>query len=215
MRHTFLRLTVFGASGAVGSRVVAEALRRGHAVTAVVRSPESLAALPGEVTGYLADATDAEAVTKLTDGQDVVIGATRPASGREPELAAVTEAMLTAVARGGGRLLLVGGAATLLVDGTPLMDTPDFPAQLGPIAQACREQYETCLAAGPESDWTYLAPPAELSPGVRTGHYRLGRDELLTDEAGRSAVSMEDLAVALLDEAERPQHRRARFTVGY
>ncbi|MER5640998.1 NAD(P)H-binding protein [Kitasatospora sp. NPDC002227] len=210
-----LRLTVFGASGAVGRRVVAEALDRGHAVTAVVRSPESLAALPAGVAGHLADASDAETVAKLTDGQDVVISATRPAPGREPELAAVTRAMLAAVVRTGGRLLLVGGAATLLVDGTPLVDTPGFPAEIRPIAEACREQYEICLAAVPESDWTYLAPPAELSPGTRTGRYRLGRDELLTDAAGRSAVSMEDLAVALLDEAEHPRHRRARFTVGY
>ncbi|AUG75336.1 NADH-flavin reductase [Kitasatospora sp. MMS16-BH015] len=210
-----LRLTVFGAAGAVGSRVVAEALARGHAVTAVVRSPGSLAALPAGVVGRLGDAADAAAVAELTAGQDVVVSATRPAPGREPELAAVTGAMLTAVARTGGRLLLVGGAASLLVDGTELMDTADFPPELRPIAAACRTQWEACRDTGAAADWTYLAPPAELAPGARTGRYRLGRDELLTDAAGRSAISMEDLAVALLDEAERPRHGRARFTVAY
>ncbi|MEO3885387.1 hypothetical protein [Nonomuraea sp. B5E05] len=98
--------------------------------------------------------------------------------------------------------------------GLTVVDTPDFPPSWRPIALACEAQLAACRAA-PRADWTYLSPPALLEPGERTGRYRLGADELLVGADGRSVISMEDLAVALLDEAERPRHRRCRFTVAY
>ncbi|MCP9210656.1 NAD(P)-dependent oxidoreductase [Streptomyces sp. NEAU-Y11] len=212
-----MRITVFGATGAVGRRVVAEALRRGHEVTAVSRRPAAEGALPPGATVRTGDASDTGDVARLSAGQDIVIGATRPVAGREDELVAVTEALLTGLAPTGVRLLLVGGAATLTVPGTEgltVVDTPGFPADVRPIALACARQLEVCRAER-RVDWTYLSPPALLEPGVRTGGYRTGTDELLVDAAGRSAISMEDLAVALVDEAERPRHHRVRFTVGY
>ncbi|MER7767291.1 NAD(P)H-binding protein [Kitasatospora sp. NPDC096140] len=213
-----MRITVFGATGNVGSRVVAEAIARGHEVTAVVRDPAKPHGLPSAVTLAVADARNPEDVTRVTAGQDAVITATRPVPGSEHELAVATEGLLAGVAGTGVRLLAVGGAGNLVVpgtDGTTLVETPGFPAEIRPIALACGEQFDLYRAADADVDWTYLSPAALLEPGVRTGRFRLGRDELLLDADGNSAISMEDLAVALLDEVETPAHRRARFTAAY
>ncbi|MEU2034322.1 NAD(P)-dependent oxidoreductase [Nocardia amamiensis] len=210
-----MRITVFGAAGDVGRRVVAEALAREHEVTAVVRDPARATTVPAEALVRQGDASRLDDVVSLSTGQDLVITATRPALGREHELPAVTSVLLAGLARTGVRLLVVGGAATLTVPGAgdvTLHETPDFPAELRGIAQACADQLALCRA-DTAADWTYLSPPAELVPGERTGTYRLGTDELLARADGLSAISMEDFAVAVLDEAERPAHRRARFTV--
>jgi putative NADH-flavin reductase len=197
-----MRITVFGATGAVGREVVAEARARGHEVRAASRS-----------TG--ADATDVADVTRLSAGQNLVISATRPGPGHEHELVAVTRALLTALRGTETRLLVVGGAGTLLTSqGVLVQDAPDFPAAIRPIALACTEQLALYRAES-EVDWTYLSPASFLEQGPRTGEFRLGGDHLITDEAGESRISTGDLAVALLDEAERPKHRRTRFTVGY
>ncbi|WP_043632498.1 NAD(P)-dependent oxidoreductase [Nonomuraea candida] len=266
-----MRITVFGARGAVGSRVVTEALSRGHEVTAAVRDPSRLqppspahrpaapqapaaargpaglqhpssghnptgprlpvggrdpSGLRGPAAGLLdgagvrvrvGDAADPGDVARLSAGQDLVISATRPAPGHEDDLVTTARALLAGVAESGVRLLLVGGAAGLTVPGTgglTVVETPDFPPSWRPIALACNAQLDVCRAER-AADWTYVSPPALIEPGERTGRYRIGADELLVDAAGRSAISMEDFAVALLDEAERPRHRRVRFTVAY
>lgn len=213
-----MNITVFGAAGNVGRRVVAEAVARGHEVTAVVRNPARATGLPSAVRVRTGDASDPRSVTALIEGQDLAISATRPAPGREPELAAVTQALLTGLHNSGVRLLLVGGAASLTLPGTggiTVADAPDFPPSLRPIALACNEQLDACRTTGHDVDWVYLSPPALLEPGERTGDFRLGTDELIVDADGVSALSMEDLAVALLDEAERPKHHRGRFTAAY
>ncbi len=212
-----MNITVFGATGNVGSRVVAEAVARGHQVTAVLRDPHRPHPFPADVRIATGDARDPEDVRRLAAGQDLLVTATRPAPGREDELAVATKGLLSGLAGTGARLLVVGGAGSLTLpggDGVTLADSPDFPAALLPIANACGEQLSLYLAET-EVDWTYLSPSALLAPGERTGLFRLGRDELLVDADGTSTISMEDLAVALLDEAERPAHRRTRFTAGY
>jgi putative NADH-flavin reductase len=197
-----MRITVFGATGAVGREVVAEARARGHEVRPASRSAG-------------VDATDPAHVARLGAGQDLVISATRPQPGREPELVAVARALFAGLRGSGTRLLVVGGAATLRTPGGFLVqDAPDFPAALVPIANACAEQLAVCQEQS-DVDWAYLSPPALLEPGPRTGHYRLGADDLVADESGTSRITNADLAVALLDEAERPKHHRTRFTVGY
>ncbi|MEG8176965.1 NAD(P)H-binding protein [Nocardia terpenica] len=217
-----MRITVFGATGDVGGRVVAEALSRGHRVTAVSRDPNRLRELPSEVEARAGDATDPEQIADAGVGSDVVISATRPRPGQEYELAVVAETLLAGLARTGVRLLVVGGAGSLIVPGTgrTLIEQPDFPDEVKAIALACDAQLDAFRATaaqpgGGPVDWAYLSPPALLEPGERLGTYRLGGDELLTDAEGVSFVSMEDLAVALLDEAERPKHHRTRFTVAY
>lgn len=213
-----MQITVFGAAGAVGSRVVTEALNRGHSVRAVSRSIARLRGLPEEVELWEGDASDPAAVEKAAAGADLVISATRPAAGSEHELAEAAAALLAGLSGTDTRLLVVGGAGNLVVAGTgrTLAEQPDFPAELGPIAEGCRRQFQVFDEAADHTvTWTYLSPAALLEPGVRTGEYRRGTDELITDDEGNSAISMEDLAVALLDEAEHPRHRRVRFTVGY
>lgn len=210
-----MKIAVFGATGQVGSRVVAEALARGHDVTAISRS-NGRRAPSGVTIDDTADATDADDVARVSAGQDLVVGAARPAPGLETDLVTITRGLLAGTARSGVRLLLVGGAGGLRVPdrpGTIAVDDPRF-VQLAwqPIARACVDQLEACLRDD-GADWTYASPPAVLRPGERTGTYRTGTDELLVDDAGDSSISMEDFAVALLDEAERPRHRRTRFTV--
>jgi putative NADH-flavin reductase len=212
-----MRTLVFGAAGNVGRHVLAEAVSRGHKVTAVVRDP---ARLPGwsHVDVRTGDAGNVEDVAALSAGHDVVISATRPAPGREPELVTTTGALLAGLARTGARLLIVGGAATLTVPGTggaTVLDSPRFLApEFRAIALACAQQLQVCRAES-TVDWTYLSPAANVTSGPRTGRYRLGTDELLLDSTGNSAISVADLAVALLDEAEHPKHHRTRFTVAY
>ncbi|WP_227978899.1 NAD(P)-dependent oxidoreductase [Nocardia spumae] len=213
-----MRITVFGAAGTAGTRIVSEAAARGHEVTAVGRGVEGLRTVPAGVRVRAADAADPEQVAAASIGSDLVVSATRPRPGREYELAAVAQALLDGLHGSGVRLLVVGGAGDLIVPGSGgsrVMESPDFPPDWRPIALACREQREIFAATATDVDWSYLSPPALLEPGVRRGVYRVGADELITDDAGDSRISMEDLAVALLDEAERPRHRRQRFTVGY
>ncbi|WP_328335274.1 NAD(P)H-binding protein [Kribbella sp. NBC_00382] len=212
---------MFGATGAVGTRTTQEALSRDHEVTAVGRSRVRLEMLPPSHGRTLlieqGDASDPADVVRLSRGQDVVIGATRPLPGQEHELAIAAKGLTAGLAGSAVRLVVVGGAASLTLPGAPRMtvvDGPDFPRELRPIALACNEQYEV-VRGSDDVDWVYVSPPASLEPGVRTGQYRVGRDELLVAPGGASYISMEDFAVALIDEIEHPQHHRTRFTVGY
>jgi putative NADH-flavin reductase len=213
-----VQITVIGATGMVGSRVVAEATARGHVVTAAVRDAARAVALPPDVRIRTCDATDVADVARLAAGQDVVVAATRPAAGREDELVTQTTALLAAIAGTGARLLVVGGAGSLAVPGSGgrlVAEDPDLVAsEYRAIARAGVHQLAACRGAD-DVDWTYVSPPAVLMPGTRTGRYRLGGDELLVDARGRSVISVEDFAVAVLDEAEDPVHRRARFTAAY
>lgn len=214
-----MRITVFGAAGNVGTRVVAEALARGHEVTAVVRDAARFAALHPGATHRTGDAGNPEQVTELSSGQDLVVNATRPAPGREDEHAAVSRALLSGLDRTGVRLIVVGGAGSLTVPGTRgvlAIDDPAYvPTAWRHVALASNAQFDAVRTTGTDVDWTYLSPSALLEPGRRTGTFRLGTDELLVDAEGNSALSMEDLAVAVLDEAEHPEHHRSRFTAGY
>jgi putative NADH-flavin reductase len=213
-----MKITVFGARGRVGRRIVAEALSRGHEVTAVVRDASQLSDLPAAAQGRVADAGNPLQVATVSTGQDVVVNATRPAAGDEGSVAATTKGLLEGLSRSGARLLVVGGAATLVVPGsggkTVLQDPRYLPIRARHVAEASARQLQVCLAA-PRVDWAYLSPAAQLAAGERTGRYRVGGNELLVDGEGNSRISIEDLAVALIDEAERPRHHRERFTVAY
>ncbi|NGN65465.1 NAD(P)H-binding protein [Streptomyces sp. A7024] len=217
---TPLRIAVIGAAGMSGSRIVAEARARGHEVTAVGRDAARLAGLGEGVRVRTGDASDPGDVARLAAGQDVVVQATRPAFGREQDAAVVMKAVLAGLAGSGVRLTVVGGAGSLVVPGSGgrlAIDDPSVvPPQYREFAQASNEQYEVCRTAGAEVDWTYLSPSAVFEPGERTGRFRTGTDELLVDADGRSSISAEDAAIALLDEIERPRFTGGRrFTVGY
>lgn len=211
-----MKIVVLGARGDVGSRVVAEAVARGHDVTAIVRNAEQAGKVPAQATAQIGDALDTDLLSDLMAGHDVAVSALRPPDGRENVLVSLTRSVLDASARSGVRVVVVGGAASLKLaggDDTTVLTSPGFlPASVVPIARACQAQYQLC-AAETHAQWSYLCPPAMLLPGRRSGRYRLGSDTLLTDANGESRISMEDFAVALIDEAETAQHGMARFTV--
>ncbi len=212
-----MRIAIFGATGQVGSRIVAEALRRSHAVTAVVRDAARSSDLSPAVRVDLGDASSVRDVARISRDHDLVVSATRPPAGREGELVETARSLLSGIRASDVRLLLVGGAASLTIpggDGTVLEDDRLVPDAWRAIAKACADQLEVCRAEE-VADWTYLSPPALIEPGARTGDYRLGSDELVVDANGESKISYEDFAVALIDEAEQPRHRRTRFTVAH
>jgi putative NADH-flavin reductase len=203
-----MKTALIGVTGRVGSRLLAELLRRGHHVTGIARNTGKLAGQPGLVLKN-ADADQPAQLAPLLAGHDAVISALKFATTDAKTLiAAVKQA-------GGRRLLVVGGAATLEVaPGHILLDAPGFPAAYRPEAEGGLRFLDS-LRGERELDWTFLSPPAELDPGERTGKFRLGTDQLLTDANGKSWISMEDYAIAFVDELETPRHSRQRFTVGY
>ncbi|MEU9479223.1 NAD(P)H-binding protein [Streptomyces sp. NPDC048191] len=201
-----MTIAVLGATGTVGGRVVTEASGRGHRVLALSRKPAS--EVPG-VTPVAVDVTDAPAVGQALAGAaaDAVVLTVRTLPVDEEFLVTATGTVLDAAARLGSRVLVVGGAGALRSPGDPelpVADNPAYvPAEWRSVAAAGVAQLRTCRAHT-GADWVYLSPPAVLEPGERTGRYRRGTDTLLTDADGRSWISTEDLAVAALDELERP-----------
>ncbi|KUH38760.1 MULTISPECIES: NAD(P)-dependent oxidoreductase [Streptomyces] len=213
-----MKIALFGATGMVGSRIAAEAVRRGHDVVAVSRSGASPVAGPG-VTAVAADAGSVEAVATAVAGADVVASALAPVrDGSDPRasFAALYDAFLDGVRQGGvRRVVIVGGAGSLLVEpGTALVDTPGFPVAYKAEAQAHADRL-AALRGVTDLDWTYVSPAAQIAPGERTGVFRVGGDALLTDAEGNSAISAEDYAVAFVDEIERGAHPGTRISVAY
>lgn len=215
-QHLDMKLIVFGASGLLGTRLVTEALARGHEMTAAARDASRLDDRGGRVRAVSADATDPGSVTAVAAGHDAALSAVT--QHEKPQvLVDAARGLLEGLSRARVRRLVVaGGAGSLKVaSGQRLVDTPDFHEEWKPEALAAADALEVFRQADSEVEWSYVSPGALLAPGERTGHYRLGGDELLVDEHGRSAISMEDFAVAMLDEIEHPRHRGRRFTAAY
>jgi uncharacterized protein len=203
-----MKVALIGATGNVGSRILAELTSRGHTVTAIARNPEKASARPG-VTAKRGDVHDKAALVPLLAGHDAVISAVR-FSASDPHLliAAVKEARVP-------RYLVVGGAGSLEVaPGKKLIDSPNFPDAYKPEAGA-GGVFLGILQSEKDLDWTFLSPSALISAGERTGKFRLGDNQLLTAPDGKSSITYEDYAVAMVDELEKPTHSRRRFTVGY
>lgn len=213
-----MKIAVLGATGFVGSALLNEALDRGHEVTAIVRHPgklekrERLVAKEGDVY-------DADRLATLIGGHDALISAFNP-GWKNPNLYAEqvrgTASIIAAVKKAGvPRVLWVGGAGGQEVKpGVRVVDDPKFPDWVRPGSLATIDALAQ-LRKEPALDWSFLAPSAEMSPGQRTGKFRLGGDQLLADANGDSRISVQDYAVAMMDELEKPTHSRRRFTVGY
>lgn len=202
-----MKIALIGASGNAGSQILAELSRRGHQITAIARHPEKIAALPG-VTPVKGDVYDAKALAALLRGHDVVASAVH-FTASDPQL------LLDAVrAAGIKRYMVVGGAGSLEVaPGKKLIDQPDFPEAYKAEA-AGGSTFLDMLRATTDLDWTFLSPSAMFVHGERTGVFRLGDDQLLSNAQG-SSITFEDYAIAFVDELEHPRHIRRRFTVGY
>lgn len=213
-----MKIAIIGATGFIGSAILREALDRGHQVTGIVRHPEKLESHPN-LKSRKCDVTNEKEAAALIAGHGAVISAynaVRDARDKYQEHISGSRAIINSVKKAGvKRLLVVGGAGSLEVaPGLQLIDTPDFPEEWKVGASATREVLYL-LRDESELEWTFLSPSALIEPGRRTGKFRLGTDQLLTDPEGKSRISLQDYAVAMLDELENPKHMRQRFTVGY
>lgn len=216
-----MKIVLFGATGNVGRRIAAEALRRGHEVVGVVRDPSAVTSPDPRVTLVKGDATRAEDVAAAVRGANAVVSAISPRPNARglaaPSLAANSRALIAGLNSAGvRRVLYVGGASSLEVaPGKALADQPDFPEAYKAEAREGREALAVWRGEAKGLDWTYLSPAAEIAPGERTGKYRMTDDQLLVDAKGHSAISFEDYAVAVVDELEHPKHVGRRFGVAY
>lgn len=213
-----MKVALIGATGYVGSRIMVEALQRGHEVSAIARRPEKLPLVPN-LSPFKGDVFDGERLAGLLAGHDCAINAFHPGWGSIDDGALQVrgaQAILGACRRSGvPRLLQVGAAGTLEAQpGLDLLDSPAFPPGMVSGARGARAVL-ALLRDERDVQWSVLTPSAVLEPGRRSGSFRVGDDELLTADDGISSISLEDYAVALIDELENPQHAGQRFTVGY
>jgi uncharacterized protein len=212
-----MRIALIGASGFIGRAILKEALARGHEITAIVRDPSKLAPTKNlEIKAI--DALDTPALAAALAKLDAAISAF---SGHahsnvlEDYLLGIRSIIHATKAANVPRLLVVGGAGSLEVaPGVQLIDTPHFPEQYRATAEGARRALHV-LQNEESLNWTMLSPSALIEPGPRTGQFRIGMNQLLTDANGKSHISTGDYALAMIDELEAPKHERRRFTVGY
>ena len=207
-------IALSGATGRAGSRILNELLARGHQVLAIVRDEGSLS--PREsVSVVVDDLTDAERTARLLTGSAALISAYAPPPQAPEELIAVTGRLAQAIALSGvPRFLMVGGAGSLEVaPGLTLLASGKLPPEWQGLASAHAQALAVLRASA--IGWTSLSPAIYFDPGERTGKFRLGLDNLIMDANGDSRISMEDYAVALVDELEQPKHIHERFSIGY
>lgn len=203
-----MNIVLAGATGNIGSRILDEALRRGHRVTGLTRDPAKLAARDG-LQAKKANTTEVAAFADALKGHDAAILSVK---WNENDVHLVLDALRKS---GMKRCLFVVGAGSLLrQDGRTHFDHMAEkgiqPPTSKPAALALAEVQKVN-----DLDWTAISPPASIQPGERTGKFRLGRDHLLEDDKGRSEISREDFAIAIIDEIEKPKHVRRRFTAAY
>ncbi|HEY4788989.1 MAG TPA: NAD(P)-dependent oxidoreductase [Bacteroidales bacterium] len=211
-----MKIALYGATGNIGRRILKEALNRGHMVTAIVRDVKKIDTAHSNLKVYVGDILDQDDVSRKVKSHNLVISAYGSGSD-DPQLVIKAYQSLNQGMKNAGvkRLILVGGAGSLTIaSGMELVDTPQFPPAWKAGALAHRDvlrQYRK----EEELEWTYASPAALIEPGNRTGKFRWGTEQLVTDQEGNSKISMEDFAIAILDEAEQGKHIRKRFTVSY
>lgn len=214
-----MKVAIIGATGFLGKNLVNEFTNRNHQVTAISRTAQES---DKENLKYVAvDVLDIEALAETLKGNDAVVSAFNPGWTNPniyADFLAGAKAIQEAVKRSGvKRLITVGGAGSLYINGNQLVDGPDFPAEIKPGAVAARE-YLDIIKEEKELDWAFFSPAIEMHQGIttgRTGNYRLGLENPVFNDENRSILSGEDVAVVLADEVENPRHHQVRFTAAY
>jgi len=214
------RIALIGASGFVGSALLKESLKRGHSVTAIVRHPEKITLNDPNLQIIQGDVLSEQSITDVIKGVDVVISAYNPGwtnPNISQETTAAYQSIISCVKKAKiPRLLIVGGAGSLYVAPEKrVMDTGVIPESYLPAVESLANVLYDLQKNEKELDWTYFSPAGNIEPGERTGKFRLGKDQLMVDKDGKSNISVEDYAVAMLDEVDSPVHHRERFTIGY
>jgi hypothetical protein len=209
-----LKIVLYGATGKAGSVILKELVDRGHTVVAAARTPEKVQKLKN-VTAVQDDLGNPAKTASIVKGADAVVSAYGPPPDDTTQIIGATNRLVQGIEQAGGpRLIVVGGAGSLYVaPGVTLRESGHLPKEWIPIVDAHFEVLRNLKQSS--IDWTYFSPAGFFEPGERTGKFRLGKDDLITDAQGNSRISFEDYAIALVDELERPQHRRSRFTIGY
>jgi putative NADH-flavin reductase len=212
-----MNVLLLGASGRIGQRIANEHLERGHKVTGVSRSGAIDTIDDPDFKMIGGDATDPDEIAALAEGYDAVESALGPSEDDSVEtLVAMAEALVTGLRRTDvDRFVWTGGAASLSVGpDTKLVETDEFPDELVPIGEA---HIETLKIFRDVTDlqWSYVTPPAQIEPGERTGEYRTSEGQLVFDEDGDSHISMEDFAIAFVDELETGGAIHTQLGVGY
>lgn len=214
-----MKILLLGATGMIGSRIAAEAARRNHDLTAASRSGDAPEIDAPEMTTVSVDASDANAVAEAAAGHDAVVSSISPlrdgTDPREPYLT-LFDALVEGIRKSGvRRLIVVGGAGSLEVaPGVALVDTPDFPEAYKAEALVHHDVLEICRDID-DLEWSYISPAVVIAPGERTGSFRIGGDQLLSDSEGNSRISAEDFAIAVVDELEKGEHLHSRMSVAY
>lgn len=216
-----MKVALIGASGFVGKAILNELVNRGNEVIAIARDVTKIENSNVQVTKVTADVLDTEKLAAAISGADAVVSAFN-AGWTNPNLYNDTitgaEAIQAAVkASGVKRYIFIGGAGTLQIDGHQLVDGPQFPAEYKPGASAVRDYFNT-LKKETELDWLFFSPAIEMHQGIstgRTGKYRLGKTSPVFNEEGRSILSVEDLAIVIVDELENNAHHQQQFTAAY
>ncbi len=210
-----LKIALFGATGMIGSRIAAEAARRGHEISAFARNPERVAA-GANVRVQKGDLFDEAAMKTAVVDHDAIASAYAPPREDAAKVVDASRA-LVALARAAHvkRLVAVGGAGSLIVaPGKQLVDTEGFPEAYKAYALAHRDALSFYRSVT-DIDWTFFAPAALIAPGTRTGTFRTGADALIVDSQGKSEISAEDYAIAFVDEIEAGRFVRKIATVAY
>lgn len=215
-----MKTAIIGATGFVGSSLVKEFANRKHDVTAISRNPAKDNTAGVQYTNV--NVYDTDALCEAIKGQDIVISAFNPGWANPDiyeDFLRGAKSIQEAVKKSGvKRCIIIGGAGSLYI--TPdvqVVDTPEFPQEIKAGASAARD-YLDILRNETELDWVFFSPALEMHPGIttgRTGTYRLGLENPVFDNNGRSILSVEDLAVVIADEAENHKHNKQRFTAGY
>jgi uncharacterized protein len=216
--NSMKKIMLIGSNGTIGQRILYEALNRGHQVTALVRDTSGTGEHRKNLGYHTGDIFKPDSVAAAAVDHDVVVSAYGPGKSDPSLVVKAAHALIEALTRVEPiRLIAVSGAGSLEVKpGLQLVDAPEFPAEWRAIALAHREALDVYRKAGfAEFDWTAASPAALIAPGTRTGHYRTGTDQLLVDDKGKSYISAEDFAVAVVDEIENPHFQGQRFTVAY
>lgn len=213
-------VVLIGASGFVGNAILNELLSRGHKVTAVVRNPKKINVTNSKLEIVKTDVSDTNVMIEICKGKEAIISAYNP-GWANPDIYEETlrnyPLILEAAKRSGAkRLLCVGGAGTLFcAPGLRVVDSGAIPDAIMDGVKSLGEFYLNTLMNEKTIDWIFFSPAGTLESGKRTGKFRLGKDDLIVDENGISHISVEDYAVAMVDELENPKHHYERFTIGY
>lgn len=216
-----MKVALIGATGFVGSHLLEELLNRNYDVTAIARSVSKITVKDGKLRVVAVDVTDIKALANAIKGSDIVLSAFNPGWSNPniyDDFLKGSEAIQEAAKEAGvKRYVVIGGAGSLYIDGKQIVDGDDFPKEIKPGATAARD-YLNVLKKEDKLDWTMFSPAINMHQGIktgRTGKYRIGTEEPVFDKNGDSVLSVEDLAVAIVDELENHKFSRKRFTAAY